>query len=149
MYTAIDEKEHLRCFACGQKNGHGLKLHFAKEADGSVAAEFFCDDVFQGYEGTLHGGIIATILDSAMTNCLFLNGVRARTARLNIRYFTRVATNRSGRVTTRLERKIRHAYVLKAQFLQGEQLCAEARAVFIRTGENGKHSGSQVGCRKE
>ncbi len=138
MNTTAKEKEHLRCFACGRENSRGLHLQFSRETDGSVTADFFCDEAFQGYEGALHGGIIATILDSAMTNCLFQHGVKARTARLNIRYGARVATGSPGRVTTTLERKIRHAYVIKAQMFQGDRLCAEARAVFIRTGDNGK-----------
>lgn len=135
---AAGKEEHLECFACGRKNANGLRLCFAQQADGSVTAEFMCDDVYQGYEGTLHGGITATILDSAMTNCLLMKGVRARTARLNIRYHERVVTGRSGRVVTHLKRKLRNAYLLNACFYQADMLCAEARAVFIRTGDNGK-----------
>ncbi|MHC9540070.1 MAG: PaaI family thioesterase [Vulcanimicrobiota bacterium] len=138
MNIATEKEEHLSCFACGRKNDHGLRLHFIQETDGSVAAEFLCDEAFQGYEGTIHGGITATILDSAMTNCLLMKGVTARTARLNIRYHDRVVTGRAGRVVTVLKRKIRNAYLLNAWFYQGERLCAEARAVFIKTGDNGK-----------
>jgi acyl-coenzyme A thioesterase PaaI-like protein len=133
-----EKEEHLECFACGRKNASGLRLCFVQQADGSVTAEFMCDDVYQGYEGTLHGGITATILDSAMTNCLLLMGVRARTARLNVRYHERVVTGRLGRVVTQLKRKMRNAYLLNARFYQAEKLCAEAVAVFIKTGDNGK-----------
>jgi len=136
--SAVKETEHLRCFACGRENSHGLHLQFLREADGSVTADFFCHEAFQGYEGALHGGIIATIMDSAMTNCLFQQGVKARTARLNIRYAAPVVIGSPGRVITTLERKIRHAYLVKAQLFQGDRLCAEARAVFIHAGDNGK-----------
>ncbi|MDQ7825364.1 MAG: hotdog domain-containing protein [Candidatus Eremiobacteraeota bacterium] len=138
MPVAIADGDHKRCFACGQKNSHGLKLHFAIEADGSVASEFFCDETFQSYDGTLHGGIIATVLDSAMTNCLFINCVKARTARLNIRYYAPVHTNERARVVTFLKRKLKNAYLLIARFFQGERLCAEAQAVFIRMAEGGR-----------
>jgi len=30
-----------------------------------------------GYPGIVHGGIIATILDCAMTNCLLMKGISA------------------------------------------------------------------------
>lgn len=138
LNTAVEKEEHIRCFACGRKNDHGLRLLFKQETDGSVGADFFCDEAFQGYEGSLHGGIIATVLDSAMTNCLLMKGVRARTARLNIRYHNRVVTGMPGKVVTVLKRKIKKAYLLNAWFYQAESLCAEAMAIFIKTGDNGK-----------
>ena len=52
------------CFACGRQNPIGLKLEFYEgSGPDQVQAEFAVPDEFQGYPGTVHGGIVATILD--------------------------------------------------------------------------------------
>ena len=65
---------HQNCFACGSKNGAGLGLKFHKEEDGSVFGDFLADTKFESYSGIVHGGIMATLLDSAITHCLFCKG---------------------------------------------------------------------------
>ena len=73
------------CFACGQANPIGLRLRF--EHDGNaVRAEFTPGPHYQGYEGLLHGGIVAAALDDAMANLFHMRGRETVTARLEIRY---------------------------------------------------------------
>jgi acyl-coenzyme A thioesterase PaaI-like protein len=38
-------------------------------ADGGVEAHFDCSRIFEGYSHRIHGGVIAALLDGAMTNC--------------------------------------------------------------------------------
>lgn len=40
----------------------------------------------QGYDGVVHGGILASVLDDAMANCLWLQGITAVTAKMSLRY---------------------------------------------------------------
>jgi acyl-coenzyme A thioesterase PaaI-like protein len=40
----------------------------------------------QGYDGIVHGGILASVLDDAMANCLWLQGIVAVTAKMSLRY---------------------------------------------------------------
>lgn len=77
---------HSRCLLCGESNPWSLKLSFSPAADGAVTARFTADPRLQGYEGILHGGVIASLLDAAMTHCLFHHGIEALTADLHIRY---------------------------------------------------------------
>jgi acyl-coenzyme A thioesterase PaaI-like protein len=39
------------------------------------------------YTGLLHGGMTSTLLDAAMTHCLFMQGVQALTAELTVDSF--------------------------------------------------------------
>jgi acyl-coenzyme A thioesterase PaaI-like protein len=39
--------------------------------------EFIPQADHQGYDGVVHGGILAALLDDAMANCLWLRGVPA------------------------------------------------------------------------
>lgn len=79
-------KLHDTCIICGIKNPVGLKLQFEVLPDGSVRSEFMCKFIFEGYKEILHGGVIASLIDSAMTNCLFAHDILAFTAELTIKY---------------------------------------------------------------
>ncbi len=72
------------CFCCGKNNPIGLKLNFHREGS-VVKAEFIPQKLHQGWPGILHGGIIACLLDEAMTYAARLAaGVNCLTAKLEI-----------------------------------------------------------------
>lgn len=74
------------CFACGQSNPHGLRLkNFVYEGH-SYWVTFTPRHHHQGWQGIVHGGIVATLLDEVMTRMLWHEGVDAATAELKIRY---------------------------------------------------------------
>lgn len=64
----------LGCFACGRNNPFGLHLEwFNNYEQNQVEAEFMLDDKYCSYPGTMHGGIIATILDETSGRAILLN----------------------------------------------------------------------------
>ena len=56
------------------------------ETGNTVHSAFTPERQHQGYDGVVHGGILAAILDDAMANCLWLRGVHAVTAKMELRY---------------------------------------------------------------
>jgi uncharacterized protein (TIGR00369 family) len=42
--------------------------------------------VHQGYDGIVHGGILATLMDEAMVYCLWSQGIPVVTAKMSLRY---------------------------------------------------------------
>ena len=53
------------CFVCGEQNPIGLKLQF--ETDGTlVKARFVPRAEHAGFKGTVHGGVLSTLLDEIM-----------------------------------------------------------------------------------
>ena len=73
------------CFVCGPSNDIGLKLNFRIEDD-VARSEFTPGDMHCGFDGITHGGIIFSVLDDVMANWIYLKGVRAYTAKCDIRY---------------------------------------------------------------
>lgn len=74
------------CFACGRENPVGLKLTFRQEGEAYVTT-FTPPRHFQGYQGIVHGGIVATLLDEVMARLVWLVlAAPAATARLEVRY---------------------------------------------------------------
>lgn len=73
------------CFVCGKANPLGLKLTFRLE-ENICRSEFTPADDHCGFDGVTHGGIIFSALDDVMANWIYLNGIRAYTAKCEIRY---------------------------------------------------------------
>ena len=74
------------CFVCGESNASGLKIRF--ETDGQVVrARFRPRPDHIGFKQTVHGGIIATLLDEIMVwACAVQTRHFAYCAELNVRY---------------------------------------------------------------
>ena len=83
----MKELPHTRaCFVCGEFNPSGLKLRF--QTDGHVVqARFVPQTEHVGFQETVHGGIIATLLDEVMVwACAVQTRRFAFCAELNVRF---------------------------------------------------------------
>ena len=54
------------CFVCGRKNPRGLYVTFYDNGRNEVTATHTIPDVYQGYPGVVHGGIVAALLDEVV-----------------------------------------------------------------------------------
>jgi len=60
----------LGCLVCGRDNAHGLRLDLhVDSASGIVQTTFTPGPQHIGFEGIIHGGVLATVLDEAMVWC--------------------------------------------------------------------------------
>lgn len=124
-------REHARCIACGAPKGRPAPLHFCVTDDGGVQARIRTGTDYEGYAGMLHGGVIATLLDAAMTNCLFAHGCCGVTADLHLRYRHPVESAGSCVVRAWIERASPPLFVLRAELWQDSQLRVTATAKFM------------------
>src|SRR5436305_1243024 len=85
ILSRLIKSPNNHCFGCGPGNPHGLHLHF-HEHDGVVTSTFTTEQWQEGWEGVIHGGILATLLDESMAYVLYFAGIRAVTARMEVRY---------------------------------------------------------------
>ena len=122
---------HPACIVCRPRAVGGLGLEFHPQADGSVEAEFPGGDTYQGYTGVLHGGMIAMLLDGAMTNCLFAQERRGVTADLAVRFRHPVASGEPARLRAWVERSVPPLYLLRAELWQAGQRRATATGKFM------------------
>jgi acyl-coenzyme A thioesterase PaaI-like protein len=121
---------HRKCFACGAENSDGLRMQFTTSGNmntGTVVIE----ERFQGYDHIAQGGIVATILDTAMVRLLhYLFGGNPMTGRLDVRYLTATPLHTSLTVNARVTNGRGKAYWAVAEILQGTTCCATARGTF-------------------
>ena len=122
------------CFGCGALNASGLKLRFRRLTDGGVWAEFTPDRRFEGYLGMVHGGVLATMLDEAMSWAITASGDFAVTARMKTAFRSPAMVGRPLRVEGRVVSERRRLVDTSAQIVDSEsgELLAEAEAVFMR-----------------
>lgn len=78
------EDDHW-CFACGTENRQGLGIDWKVEGK-TTSAEFVPKKIHQGWKDIVHGGIIATLLDEAMTRLAWIVCGGAMTAEMTVRY---------------------------------------------------------------
>ena len=74
------------CFVCGESNPAGLRLRF--ETDGKIVKTRFVPRAEHiGFKGTVHGGLVATLLDEIMVWACAVQTKRfAFSVELNVRF---------------------------------------------------------------
>ena len=121
------------CFACGRLNPSGLQLDFEVTANGATA-RYTGLQRHQGYDGTLHGGVITALLDETMGWAIFHQGIWGVTAKLDVTFKRPVLTGEELVVTGALVRDRGRTIETRgtvARARDGEVL-AQATAVFMR-----------------
>lgn len=122
---------HCGCLMCGEDNPFSLRLQFEPDGTDGVAGTFACHQRLEGYEGLVHGGVIAALLDAAMTHCLFHRGIEAVTADLHIRYLLPLRSSAQVRLSARITQLRPPLYRLLAEIAAGDTLIARAEATFV------------------
>lgn len=83
-------EDNAKCVVCGRENNTGLQILFLTESSGKVAARWQTSMRYEGFKGLVHGGILATVLDEAMSKAVYSLGVEALTGDLRVRYHKRI-----------------------------------------------------------
>jgi uncharacterized protein (TIGR00369 family) len=92
------------CIACGPANPHGLHLALFVDPAGTVHTEYTPRPEHIGFQGVLHGGVLATVVDEAMVWCATWSGKRfCLCGELCVRYRAPAAIGQPLSVVARVE----------------------------------------------
>ena len=122
---------HKGCLACGGEHVGGMRLHCRVQPGGLIVGDFEPQAWMSGYDGRMHGGMVAMVLDSAMTQCLFAHDLVGVTAVLHTRFRKPAMLNYRYRVEARLTEYVGYGYRLTANLLHGDDRIADAEAQFV------------------
>ena len=122
---------HSHCVVCSRSNERGMGLEFVACDGGGVQARFDCSSAFEGYPGMVHGGVVASLLDGAMTNCMFAHGYVAVTAEIRVRFQQPVAIGVPVTIRARITRSMNPLHVVTAELVQDQKIKASAEAKFM------------------
>jgi uncharacterized protein (TIGR00369 family) len=120
------------CFGCGLENRTGLRLKFFVDADNSVVCHLRLAARFAGPPGHAHGGIIATLLDEAMSKTNRARGILAMTRQMEVQYLRPVPLGVPLTLTAQHTGTTGRRNYTEAQLTDASrQVLATAKAVFV------------------
>ena len=112
-----------------------MRLKFLLAEDGAVVCLPTIPERYEGPPGYLHGGIIATLLDEAMSKTVRARGLKAVTGRMEIDYRRPVRSAAPIRMEGRLLRSEGRKHWTEARILDARgHVLAEAKGIFIESG---------------
>ncbi|MCE2390094.1 MAG: PaaI family thioesterase [Proteobacteria bacterium] len=62
----VNDEPDNPCFACSPHNPRGLKMRFRRAGGGAIECRYVAGPELAGFQGVVHGGIQATLLDDTM-----------------------------------------------------------------------------------
>ena len=121
------------CFACGKDNPDGMHLKFFLDGERNhFVSHFRLGKRYTGPPGHCHGGIIATILDDAMSKLNKLREVIAATSRMTVEYLRPVPLNKRLKVESREVSKRGRRLTRVAEITDEKgTVLARSRGVFV------------------
>jgi uncharacterized protein (TIGR00369 family) len=119
------------CFACGDKNPIGMRLHI-ELGEGTATTTWTPGPDFVGWEDKVHGGLLATLLDEVMAWAPSSFDSWAVTAEMSIRY--RAPANPGEALTARgwVDQRRRRIYHVRGEVRGADgRLIAAAEGRFL------------------
>ena len=130
--TPLAHSAQNRCFGCGPANPTGLHLEFFLAEDQSVVSLPVISNDYEGPQGYVHGGVIATLLDETMSKAFRARGHIAMTRHLEIDYLRPVPSGTPIRLEGRLTKNEGRKLWAEARVLNAEgKTLAEGNGLFI------------------
>jgi uncharacterized protein (TIGR00369 family) len=121
-----------RCFGCGQTNRSGLRLKFFVDEEHTIVCRVRLARRFEGPPGHAHGGIIATLLDEAMSKANRQFGVLAMTRQMEVEYLKPVPLGKQLMLTGRHTGSSEKKHHCEAQLAnESGEVLARAKGLFI------------------
>ena len=129
---AMLRREYATCFGCGSDNEIGIQLD-GFEVDGSlVTAPFVPRPQFAGFEGIIHGGVLATVLDEISAwSAMLTEGVFVFTATLDIRYQKKATVDEVFTLTATVTERRGRRLSIEAKVLSGTVTVAQSQGLFV------------------
>lgn len=120
------------CFGCGLSNPSGLRLKFFVDLDKNIVCHTRLARRFAGPPGHAHGGIIATLLDEAMSKVNRARNILAMTRHMEVQYLRPVPLGAPLTLTARHIDTHGRRNNCEAQIADASgQTLATAKAVFV------------------
>jgi uncharacterized protein (TIGR00369 family) len=124
-----------RCFGCGQANRSGLRLKFFVDEQQTIVCPVRLARRFEGPPGYAHGGVIATLLDEAMSKANRQFDVLAMTRQMEVEYLKPVPLEAPLVLTGRHVEASGRVHRCEAQLANEAGVAlARAKAIFIEVG---------------
>ena len=126
-------RDNQRCYVCGRDNPSGLQVAFEiDQSSRTITGRFTPRSEHEGWEGIVHGGIIAALLDEAMVKLAAHLGIRSVSAELTVKFKAPAAPGEELLVRGRIVREASRLIEAEAVVERGLVEIAEASGKLLR-----------------
>ena len=116
----LQARTQNRCVVCGRENPNGLRIRFVRERDGAITAEWRPTENWEGFVGIVHGGIVGTVLDEAMSKAVAARNYEALTGELRVRFRHYVAAGETLRIRGWVVEKVKRLVKAEATLIAAD-----------------------------
>jgi len=115
------------CFVCGKENSGGLQAVFKQDPETrSASCELSLAETFQGWQGIVHGGMLATLLDETAVYACRNEVEQVVTAELQVKYKHPARVGVRLGIFAKVRERKRNLFTVDAEVRQENQLIAQA-----------------------
>lgn len=132
--------DNSRCWLCGTVNPHGFQLRFRQEGSDTVT-ETTVPWYYQGFDGVVHGGMVAALLDEIMSHAVKATGDIPVTGTLEVKYLRPCRTGEPVTLRGRVVEKKGRRIETQGAVIQNGEVVAEGKGVFVIPREGVKKNG--------
>jgi acyl-coenzyme A thioesterase PaaI-like protein len=123
-----------RCFVCGKDNPIGLKAEFTVEPEQKRAkTRVSIPELYQGWQGITHGGIISALLDEICAQVCMGCGFQVVTSEMKLRFKAPLPTGSLVTVIGEITGERRRLVDVRGWLELDGKVIAEADVVMFRT----------------
>lgn len=101
------------------------------QENGDVVSEAVIPSQYQGFDGVVHGGIVATFLDEIMAQAVKKSGYRAMTGTLTVKYRKPCYTNEKIQVRGRIVEVNGRVIKAHGEMIQNQEVIAQGEGIFV------------------
>lgn len=130
-------KDNQRCYVCGKENPAGLQVAFEIDKNArTITGRFTPKQVHEGWEGIVHGGVIAALLDEAMVKLAAHLGIPAVSAEITVKFKNPAAAADTLAISGRITKEARRLIEAEATVTRGLVIVAEAKGKLLKIGSS-------------
>ena len=131
-YAGTSEDLGYNCFACAPGNPCGLKMEFYEDGE-DVVCYWTANENYQSWLNTVHGGILATLIDETAGWFIFRKyQTSAMTTSLNVKYKKPVPIGKQLEVRAKLREARKSFLIMDITLSCDSVLCCSAEAVYYK-----------------
>jgi acyl-coenzyme A thioesterase PaaI-like protein len=134
VLEVMRQRVHADCLAC---NDPMFRLRFSLEGE-DLVTRFLPTRGHCSYRGVVHGGVVALLVDEAMTCCLMAHGLEGVTGELTLRYLQAVEVEEI-ELRTRVTKAFAPLFHLESDLRQGGVTRVRGRGRFLQRTEQTNH----------
>ncbi len=126
-------KDNQRCYVCGKDNPVGL--HAAFEIDKTartISGRFTPKPEHEGWQGIVHGGIVAALLDEAMVKLAAHLGIPSVSAEITVKFKAPAAPGDELVVSGRIVKDANRLIEAEATVMRGPVVIGEAKGKLLK-----------------